>query len=177
MADAPVLIKRYPNRRYYAHNTSAYVSLLQIEEMVQSGVQVEIRDSQSGADLTQAVLTQIIMDRHPEKMSLFPTDMLHLILRSNGVMLGFLGDYFRHSLTYLNYLQRHGRPGTALPPVRWVKAWLDRMTPESSPASEVAPTEVATSSDPPGDPTMDPKQIADPKQVAATAPLNEAEQP
>ena len=35
MTDGPVLIKRYPNRRYYARNTSKYVSLKEIEEMVQ----------------------------------------------------------------------------------------------------------------------------------------------
>ena len=94
--------------------------------MVQTGHTVEIRDSQSGDDLTRLVLTQIIMERHPEKMSLFPTDMLHGILRSNDVMAGFLRDYFLHSLTYLDYLQRHSTTATTLvQPIHWVKAWLD----------------------------------------------------
>ena len=125
MTDDPIMIKRYPNRRYYARNTSKYVSLQEIEEMVQSGETVEIRDSQTGEDLTRPVLTQIIMERHPEKMSLFPTEMLHFVLRSNDVMSGFLRDYFRHSLTYLDYLQRHSTAATALvKPMHWVKAWL-----------------------------------------------------
>ena len=47
------------------------------------------------------------MERQPEKMLLFPTAMLHFILRSNDQMTDFLRDYFRHSLTYLDYLQRH----------------------------------------------------------------------
>lgn len=126
MTDNPIQIKRYPNRRYYARNTSKYVSLQEIEEMVKDGDSVEIRDSQTNEDLTRAVLTQIIMERQPEKMALFPTDMLHFILRSNDAMSDFLRDYFHHSLTYLNYLQRHTpSPSTLTQPMHWVKAWLD----------------------------------------------------
>ena len=145
MADDPISIKRYPNRRYYASHTSKYVSLQEIEEMVQAGHTVEIRDSQSGDDLTRAVLTQIIMERHPEKMSLFPTDMLHCILRSNDVMSSFLRDYFRHSLTYLEYLQRHSASASALvQPMHWVKAWLDGIASVRPPSSESRPDEDST---------------------------------
>ena len=138
MTDGPVLIKRYPNRRYYARNTSKYVSLKEIEEMVKQGQTIEIRDSQTGDDMTQSVLTQIIMERHPERMALFPSDMLHYILRSNDVMLAFLGDYFRHSLTYLDYLQRHSPTATTLVPMNWVKAWLEKVA--SMPGTMDKPT-------------------------------------
>jgi polyhydroxyalkanoate synthesis repressor PhaR len=130
MAAAPIQIKRYPNRRYYARHTSQYVSLQEIEDLVQSGQNVEIRDSQSGKDLTRAVLTQIIMERQPEKMSLFPSDMLHFIVRSNDAMSDFLRDYFRHSLTYLDYLQRHSVAKPLTQPMHWVKAWLDGISPK-----------------------------------------------
>lgn len=128
-------IRRYPNRRFYDRNSSKYVSLDDIEGMVQAGRTVEIRDSQSGEDLTRAVLTRIIVDRNPEKMDLFPTPMLHFILRSNEVMTGFLRDYFRHSLTYLEYLQSHGTAA----PVHWVKAWLDGI--RARPADGSTPAE------------------------------------
>lgn len=130
MAGDPIQIKRYPNRRYYARNTSQYVSLQEIEDMVQAGETVEIRDSQSGDDLTRAVLTQIIMERQPEKMSLFPSDMLHFIVRSNDAMSDFLRDYFRHSLTYLDYLQRHSAATPLTQPMHWMKAWLDGIAPK-----------------------------------------------
>ncbi len=148
MPDSPISIKRYPNRRYYASHTSKYVSLQEIEALVQEGHTIEIRDSQTGDDLTRAVLTQIIMERHPEKMSLFPTDMLHFILRSNDAMSSFLRDYFLHSLTYLDYLQNHSPAATTLAqPMHWVKAWLDG----------IAPT-------PPGEPTS-PDQSTVPEQA------------
>jgi hypothetical protein len=74
------------------------------------------------------VLTQIIMERHPEKISLFPTDMLHFILRSNDVMSQLLADYFRQSLTYLDHLQRQSRAATLVDPRPWIKAWLDSIS-------------------------------------------------
>ena len=128
MPKTPIQIKRYPNRRYYARHTSQYVSLKEIEELVQSGETVEIRDSQTGEDLTRTVLTQIIMERQPDKMALFPSDMLHFIVRSNDAMTGFLSDYFHQSLTYLDYLQRHSAATPFHHPMHWVKSWLDAVT-------------------------------------------------
>lgn len=42
-------------------------------------IEVEITDKQSGDDITRAVLSQIVLDRQPEKISLFPADILHSI--------------------------------------------------------------------------------------------------
>ena len=126
MPKPPIQITRYPNRRFYARNESKYISLQGIEELVRAGETVEIRDSQTDEDLTRAVLTRIIMERQPDKMRLFPTDMLHCILRSNEVTTDFLRDYFRHALPYLEYLHRHSAAAMTLAqPMHWVKAWLD----------------------------------------------------
>lgn len=123
-----VQITRYPNRRMYARNDSKYVSLQEIEEMVQAGNTVEIRDSQTKDELTRSVLARIIVERQPEKMQLFPVDLLHFILRSNSIMSDFLRDYFRQSLPYLEYLQRHSAAAMHLAqPMHWMKAWIDGM--------------------------------------------------
>jgi polyhydroxyalkanoate synthesis repressor PhaR len=129
MSQAPIQIKRYPNRRFYARNTSKYVSLQDLENMIRDGERLQIQDNQTGEDITRQVLAQIILDRQPEKIALFPTDMLHLILRSNELMADFLRDYFRHSLTYLEYLQRHGAAAQKLTtPMHWARAWLDELS-------------------------------------------------
>ena len=125
MPESPIRIKRYPNRRFYASHASSYVSLGEIEELVRSGKDVEIVDSQSGDDITRAVLVQMIAEGHPDKMALFPSAMLHAMLRANDVMTGFLQDYFRNSLAYLDYLQRHGSAKSLQQPVHWMKAWLE----------------------------------------------------
>ena len=137
MPEDIIQIKRYPNRRFYNRNASKYISLEEIEKLVRSGNKVEIRDSQSGEEITRPVLTRIILERQPDKMLLFPTDMLHFILRANEVSTSFLRDYFQHSLTYLDYLSQHGSASSALSrPMHWVKAWLDSIAPERS---DIAP--------------------------------------
>ena len=131
LSNGTVQITRYPNRRFYARDTSNYVSLEDIEAMVRKGQNVEIRDSQTDENLTAVVLARLIMERQPEKMALFPIDMLHCIVRSNEVMSDFLSDYFRQVMPYLEYLQRHGTAAMNLAqkPVHWIKAWLDNLTP------------------------------------------------
>jgi polyhydroxyalkanoate synthesis repressor PhaR len=150
MAEA-LQIKRYPNRRYYSRNASKYVSLKEIEELIQAGETVEIRDSQTDDDLTRSVLTQIIMERQPEKMMLFPVDMLHSIVRSNDLMADFLRDYFRHSLTYLDFLQRHQAATNLAQPMHWVKAWLDGLVPPHTDQQDQAEETIGTSGDPNAD--------------------------
>jgi polyhydroxyalkanoate synthesis repressor PhaR len=130
VADAPIRIKRYPNRRFYASHTSKYVSLTDIEQIIRDGLTVEIVDSQTGDDLTRAVLVQIIAERHPDKIAMFPPAMLHSILRANDVMADFLHDYFRNSLAYLDYFQKHGASGPLPQPMHWMKAWLDNWSAE-----------------------------------------------
>ena len=137
MPDDVARIVRYPNRRFYDRQASKYVSLQDIEQKVRGGQNVEIVDSQTGEELTRAVLTRIIMERQPEKMQLFPVDLLHCILRSNDVMSGFLRDYFRQSLTYLSYLQQHGGTvGSIAKPMHWMRVWLDSLTPPARDPSD-----------------------------------------
>jgi len=130
VANEPVRIKRYPNRRFYASHTSKYVSLTEIEKLICDGMTVEIIDSQTEEDLTRAVLVQIIAERHPDKIALFPPAMLHSMLRANDVMTEFLHDYFRNSLAYLDYFQKHGATGPLQQPMHWMKAWLDNWSAE-----------------------------------------------
>jgi polyhydroxyalkanoate synthesis repressor PhaR len=131
MSAKTIQINRYPNRRYYAKHESRYISLPEIEDLIRAGHTVEITDSQTGEDRTRQVLAQIIMERHPDMISLFPAAMLHSMLRSNELMTDFLRDYFRQSLTYLDYLQKHGSSIDSLAqPMHWWKAWLDGRPPE-----------------------------------------------
>jgi polyhydroxyalkanoate synthesis repressor PhaR len=125
MSNEPLRIKRYPNRRFYATHTSRYISLPEIEQLIRDGATVEIVDSQTGEDLTRTILMQIIAEKHPDKIAMFPTAMLHSILCANEAVSGFLQAYFRNALTPLEYLQRHGATGSLEQPMHWMKAWLD----------------------------------------------------
>ncbi len=94
----PVTIIRYPNRRLYDRSQARYVTLQDVEDAICAGRTVEVRDSRSGEDLTRSVLTQLILERHPDRMDLFPVPLLHLIIRANDVLLGLLRESLRQSM-------------------------------------------------------------------------------
>ena len=58
----PVIIKKYGNRRLYDTGSSRYITLEDLAEQIRGGQEVRVIDAASGDDLTQATLTQIIIE-------------------------------------------------------------------------------------------------------------------
>jgi polyhydroxyalkanoate synthesis repressor PhaR len=87
-------ITRYPNRRLYDRSQKKYVKLGDIEELILAGKNVQVQDSKSKEDLTRVILTQIILERHPERMDLMPVSFLHAMLRTDKLALDWLRAYF-----------------------------------------------------------------------------------
>ena len=141
MPNEPIRIKRYPNRRFYASHTRKYVSLPEIEELIRGGADVEIVDSATGEDITRVILIQMIAEQHPDKAGLFPTAMLHSILRANTAVVRFWREYLRNSLACLDYFQWNGRSKRAPEPMQWMKAWLDSWSPPGSRPDDLAERE------------------------------------
>jgi polyhydroxyalkanoate synthesis repressor PhaR len=136
-APKEVTIIRYPNRRLYDRSRGRYVTLHDIEDTIRNGGTVIVRDSKTGADLTRSVLTQIILERHPERMELFPISLLHLIIRAEGAMFGFLRDSVRQALLYVEMLQRAAPFNPMLPPQEWLRAFLPESFARRSPEVDV----------------------------------------
>jgi polyhydroxyalkanoate synthesis repressor PhaR len=122
--DGPAVIVRYPNRRLYDRSEGRYVTLQDIEEKVRRGRIVTVRDSKTGEDLTRVVLTQILLERHPERMALFPVSFLHLAIRASDGMLGLLTEHVRQSLAYAELLQQAAPVNPLLAPQAWLRAFL-----------------------------------------------------
>jgi polyhydroxyalkanoate synthesis repressor PhaR len=57
-----VTIKKYANRRLYDTESSTYITLDRLAQMVREGREFEVVDAKSGDDITRQVLTQIIVD-------------------------------------------------------------------------------------------------------------------
>ena len=57
-----VLIKRYANRKLYNTETSRYITLKGISELIEAGREVRVIDNQSGEDITNVALSQILVD-------------------------------------------------------------------------------------------------------------------
>ncbi|MEE2679148.1 MAG: polyhydroxyalkanoate synthesis regulator DNA-binding domain-containing protein [Myxococcota bacterium] len=57
-----VLIKRYANRKLYNTETSRYITLKGISELMEEGREVRVIDNESGEDITNVALSQILVD-------------------------------------------------------------------------------------------------------------------
>ncbi len=77
-----VVIKKYANRRLYNTETSTYVTLDDLANMVRKDRDFTVYDAKSGADLTHGVLTQIIVDQESRGgQTLLPTPFLRQLIR------------------------------------------------------------------------------------------------
>ena len=80
----PKIIKRYQNRKLYDTESSRYVTLEDIAEMIKSGDDVKVIDNKTKEDLTSVTLTQIIYEEEKKKKSILPLDALKKVIRSSG---------------------------------------------------------------------------------------------
>jgi polyhydroxyalkanoate synthesis repressor PhaR len=61
-APAKITIKKYANRRLYDTESSTYVTLDRLAQMIREGRDFVVVDAKSGEDITHQVLTQIIVE-------------------------------------------------------------------------------------------------------------------
>lgn len=59
---APVIIKKYANRRLYDTDSSTYITLEHLSAMTREGREFKVIDAKTGDDITHSVLTQIIVE-------------------------------------------------------------------------------------------------------------------
>jgi polyhydroxyalkanoate synthesis repressor PhaR len=98
-AQAPVVIKKYANRRLYNTQTSSYVTLDHLCEMVKAGVEFQVIDARSSEDITRSVLTQIIFEEETKGHNLLPIRFLRQLIRMYGdSMQAFVPGYLDLSM-------------------------------------------------------------------------------
>ncbi len=103
---APRVIKKYPNRRLYDTQTSAYVTLAEVRKLVMSGTPFVVRDARSGEELTRAILLQIILEEEAGGAPMFTEQVLASIIRFYGqAMQGFMGPYLEKNIQAMTELQ------------------------------------------------------------------------
>jgi polyhydroxyalkanoate synthesis repressor PhaR len=82
--EGPVVIKKYANRRLYNTQTSSYVTLDHLAQMVKDGTEFEVHDARTGEDITRSVLTQIIFEEEGKGQNLLPIKFLRQLIRFYG---------------------------------------------------------------------------------------------
>lgn len=95
----PVVIKKYANRRLYNTQTSTYVTLDDLCEMVKEGTDFIVCDAKSGEDLTRQVLTQIIFEQESRGENLLSIGFLrNLIGFYDNTIKEFVPHYLESSM-------------------------------------------------------------------------------
>lgn len=99
MNTASRLIKKYPNRRLYDTQASAYITLGDVKSLVMDQAAFQVVDAKSGEDLTRSILLQIIIEEEGGGTPILSSQVLEQIIRFYGhTMQGFLGTFLERNL-------------------------------------------------------------------------------
>ena len=94
-----VTIKKYANRRLYDTESSSYITLDRLAEMVREGREFEVVDAKTGEDITRQVLTQIIVDEEARGSTMLPVNFLKQLIGLYGnSMQGMVPQYLEAAM-------------------------------------------------------------------------------
>ncbi len=100
------VIKKYPNRRLYDTNTSSYITLTEVKQLVMDSQLFVVRDAKSNEDLTRSILLQIILEEEAGGAPMFTEAVLANIIRFYGqAMQGFMGAYLEKNVQAMTDIQ------------------------------------------------------------------------
>src|SRR5687768_5308541 len=112
------VLKKYPNRRLYDTQSSSYITLADVKQMVLDAQRFEVRDAKDGADLTRSILLQIILEEESGGVPMFSTETLAQIIRFYGhTMQGAMGHWFEQNMKAFAEVQGRMLGGSAGAPM------------------------------------------------------------
>ncbi|MDM0112489.1 polyhydroxyalkanoate synthesis repressor PhaR [Variovorax sp. J22R133] len=100
------VIKKYPNRRLYDTETSTYITLAEIKQLVMSSTPFVVRDAKTGDELTRSILLQIILEEEAGGAPMFSEQVLASIIRFYGqAMQSYMGPYLEKNIQAMTEVQ------------------------------------------------------------------------
>jgi len=117
----PRVIKKYPNRRLYDTDTSTYITLSEVRQLVMDCANFVVQDAKTGEDITRSILLQIILEQEAAGSPMFSAPALANIIRFYGhAMQGFMGGYLEKNMQALMDMQgRFDEQAKAFTPEAW----------------------------------------------------------
>ena len=117
------VIKKYPSRRLYDTDTSTYITLSEVRQLVMDCEPFVVTDAKTGEDLTRSILLQIILEQEANGTPMFTAPVLSNIIRFYGhTMQGFMGGYLEKNMQTLMEVQaKLGEQSQALTPEMWTQ--------------------------------------------------------
>ena len=115
------VIKKYPNRRLYDTDTSTYITLAEVKQLVMASEPIVVRDAKTGEDLTRSILLQIILEEEAGGAPMFTEAVLANIIRFYGhAMEGFMGAYLEKNIQVFTDMQtKLAEQSQGLTPEMW----------------------------------------------------------
>lgn len=105
---APVIIKKYANRRLYNTSSSSYITLDDLANMVRENVDFQVVDAKSGDDITHSILTQIIVEEEANGEQMLPISFLRQLIGMYGnSMQAIMPSYLEASMA--NFRANQGK--------------------------------------------------------------------
>lgn len=93
------VIKKYPNRRLYDTQTSTYITLTDVKQLVLNNEEFVVLDNGDKKDLTRSILLQIILEEESNGSPMFSSAALSQIIRYYGhAMQGMMGSYLEKNI-------------------------------------------------------------------------------
>jgi polyhydroxyalkanoate synthesis repressor PhaR len=120
------LIKKYPNRRLYDTQTSSYITLTDVKQLVLDGEEFTVVDAKTNEDLTRSILLQIILEEEANGAPMFSSAVLAQIIRYYGhAMQGMMGSYLEKNVQAFTDIQNKAAgafsDGKAFSPEMWTQ--------------------------------------------------------
>ncbi len=141
MADKPIVIKRYENRKLYDTNRSTYVTLQDIAHLIRDGHEVQVIDARTNEDLTKSTLALIILEEERQKKNPLPLNLMYQLIKYGEALQGTFQEAvssgFEALLTSQIEAQKRMR--------EWAEATVPKPTPP--PEARTEPAAVASLKD------------------------------
>lgn len=117
------VIKKYPNRRLYDTDTSSYITLAEVRQLVIDREPVVVRDAKTSEDLTRSILLQIILEEEAGGAPMFSEAMLANIIRFYGhAMQSHMGSYIEKNVQmFTDFQNKLAEQSGAGGPEAWAK--------------------------------------------------------
>ena len=130
MKSAPIIVRKYGNRRLYDTSASRYINLEELAAMVRNGKDVQVVDAKTGEDLTRLTLTQVIVEDAKDQRAALPLEVLReLIVASNHAGRDFVMWYLKSAFDAYRKLEGTVESSLQpLSPVSLVKSLIGRST-------------------------------------------------
>jgi polyhydroxyalkanoate synthesis repressor PhaR len=117
------IIKKYPNRRLYDTDTSTYITLTEVKQLVMDSEKFVVRDAKTNDDLTRSILLQIILEEEAGGTPMFSEPALANIIRFYGhAAQGFMGSYLEKNVQAFTDIQtKLAEQSKTLTPEMWAQ--------------------------------------------------------